>query len=71
MRTALHRISRNLELALSCAEVEGGAESTEVVVLVDALDPDAFAVDENTFVWGERYRADAEAGFVRVDSLAP
>ncbi len=62
--------AEDFELSLEGAEVGGGAEGAEVVVIADALDLDAFAVEEEAVVGGEYEGADAEGGGIGVDDFA-
>ena len=58
---------QDFELALEGADVEGGAEGAQVVVIADAVEFGDDAVDGEAGVGVEFERADAEGGFVGVD----
>ena len=64
-------LAEDLQLPLGGAGVERRAERAEVVVLVDALDDDALAVDEETLVRVEAESPDAKGRVVAVDRAAP
>ena len=65
-----HRLE-DLELALDGAVVGGGAERPQVVVLADALERDARAVQQEPAVGGELERADAERRAVESTTRPP
>ena len=63
-------VAQDFQLALRRAHVEGRAQRTEVVMVVDAVDDDALAVDEHALLRIEAHGADAETGFVAIDDAA-
>ena len=67
---AATQLAEYLKLALRGAVVEGGAQRAEVMMLVDAAERDALAVDDEAAVAIEPHVADAEAGFVAVHDSA-
>ena len=71
MRSALQPISLRISSWRSSgADVEGGAERAEVVVVADAVERHAAAVEQEAVVGGELDGAEAEGRFVCVDDLA-
>ncbi len=61
---------QNFDLPLQGAEVDGGAEGAEVVVVADAVQGNAAAVEQKTVVGRELNFADAKGSLVAVNHFA-
>ena len=71
VRMALQPISCSIcKLAFQRAGVDGRAERAEIVVVANAVDLHALAVEQKAIVRGELNRADAEWRFVPVHDFA-
>ncbi len=63
-------VAEHLQLPLQGADVDGGAQRAEVVMIADAIELEMLAVDEEAGVGVILEGADAERGFIGVDDLA-
>ena len=63
-------VAEHLELPLQGADIDGGAQGAEIVVVADAVEFEVLAVDEEAGVGVVLDGADAEGGFVGIDDGA-